>query len=67
MISARLDDALKDRATEALGRMGLSLFDAVRIFLTRVAAEQAIPIEDIAIGLTCSNLSPQSSTFSGGK
>jgi DNA-damage-inducible protein J len=45
MVHVRLDDALKDRATDALDRMGLTLSEAVRMFLTRVAADQAIPFD----------------------
>ncbi len=45
MVHVRLDDALKDQATHALERMGLTLSEAVRMFLTRVAADQAIPFD----------------------
>jgi DNA-damage-inducible protein J len=34
---------LKTRATQALDRVGLSMSDAVRILLTRVAAEGGLP------------------------
>ncbi len=43
MLHVRIDDRIKERATEALAEMGLSLSDGVRVFLTRVAAEQALP------------------------
>ena len=43
MLHVRIDDQVKERATEALSAMGLSVSDAVRVFLTRVAAEQALP------------------------
>lgn len=43
MIHVRLEDSLKKDATTALEAMGLSLSDAIRVFLTRVAAEQRIP------------------------
>ena len=43
MVHVRLDDLVKDRATKALDNMGLSLSEAVRMFLTRLAAGQAIP------------------------
>lgn len=43
MVQARIDAEVKDRASEVLGRMGLTVSDAVRILLTRVAAEGALP------------------------
>ena len=39
MIHVRVDDQLKAQASVALSGVGLTLSDAVRIFLTRVAAE----------------------------
>lgn len=43
MIHVRVDDELKARATNALAGVGLTLSDAVRILLTRVAAEGGMP------------------------
>ncbi len=43
MVHVRLDDQIKAQATEALAAMGLSVSDAVRVFLTRVAAEKQLP------------------------
>lgn len=43
MLHVRVDDQLKSRASDALARVGLSLSDAVRILLTRVAAEGGMP------------------------
>lgn len=43
MIHVRVDEQLKKNATQALEAMGLSVSDAVRVFLTRVAADQALP------------------------
>jgi DNA-damage-inducible protein J len=43
MIHIRLDDQLKTDATDALSAMGLSVSDAVRVFLTRVAVEKRLP------------------------
>jgi len=34
---------IKAQATEALAAMGLSMSDALRVFLTRVVAEQRLP------------------------
>ena len=45
MLHVRVDDKLKAQATEALASMGLSVSDAVRLFLRRVVADQALPIE----------------------
>lgn len=43
MIHVRVDDQLKAQATDALAGVGLTLADAVRILLTRVAAEGGLP------------------------
>jgi DNA-damage-inducible protein J len=45
MLHVRLDDDTKAQATEVLAFMGLSVSDAVRLFLHRVVAEQAFPLE----------------------
>ena len=45
MVHIRLDERLKDRAAKSLAAMGLSVSDAVRILLVRVAAEKALPFE----------------------
>ena len=45
MLHVRVDDETKAQATEALAAMGLSVSDAVRIFLKRVVADQAMPLE----------------------
>lgn len=45
MVHVRIDTKTKTLAAEALAAMGLSVSDAVRVFLTRVAAEKAIPFE----------------------
>ena len=43
MVHVRVDKKIKAQATETLSAMGLSMSDAVRVFLTRVVAEQRIP------------------------
>lgn len=43
MLHVRVDEALKAKAAEALAMVGLTLSDAVRILLTRVAAEGGLP------------------------
>lgn len=45
MLHVRVDDDTKKQATAALDAMGLSVSDAVRIFLKRVVADQAFPLE----------------------
>jgi len=45
MIHVRVDDDTKERATETLNALGLSVSDAVRLFLKRVVVEQAFPFE----------------------
>jgi hypothetical protein len=41
MLHVRLDERTKNDAAVALSAMGLSVCEAVRVFLHRVAAEQA--------------------------
>ena len=43
MLHVRVDNHLKAQAAEALAGVGLTLSDAVRILLTRVAAEGGLP------------------------
>jgi len=43
LIQTRIDADIKDRATAVLDTMGLTVSDAVRILLTRVANEGALP------------------------
>ena len=45
MVHVRVDKRVKARASKALATMGLSVSDAVRVLLTRVAAEKALPFE----------------------
>lgn len=45
MLHIRVDEETKARAAEALDAMGLSMSEAVRLFLHRVAREQAFPLE----------------------
>jgi len=44
-VSTRIDESLKSQAAAVLADMGLTVSDALRIFLTRVATEQALPFE----------------------
>jgi DNA-damage-inducible protein J len=45
MLHIRVDDETKAKATAALDAMGLSVSEAVRLFLRRVVADQAFPLE----------------------
>lgn len=45
MLHVRVDDQLKAEAADALSGVGLTLSDAVRILLTRVAAEGGLPAD----------------------
>ncbi|MDD4913335.1 MAG: type II toxin-antitoxin system RelB/DinJ family antitoxin [Sideroxydans sp.] len=45
MIHVRVDEEVKTQATETLAAMGLTVSDAVRVFLKRVAVEKALPFE----------------------
>jgi DNA-damage-inducible protein J len=48
MLHVRVDNELKVDAAEKLARVGLTVSDAVRILLTRIAKEDGIPIGLIA-------------------
>lgn len=48
MLHVRVDDTIKAEAARNLANYGLTVSDAVRILLTRVAKEGALPA-----GLTC--------------
>jgi DNA-damage-inducible protein J len=45
MLHIRVDQKLKEKATATLDEMGLSLSEAVRLLLTRIAVERALPFE----------------------
>ena len=42
-VRARIDETLKDEAASVLADMGLTVSDVVRIVLTRIAKEKALP------------------------
>ena len=44
-VRARIDQATKALATEALEAMGLSVSDAIRLLMLRVADEKRLPFE----------------------
>ena len=43
MVHVRVDEKIKIQAAETLSSMGLTVSDAVRVFLTRVVADKALP------------------------
>jgi DNA-damage-inducible protein J len=45
MVHIRVDEEVKERAAETLAEMGISVSDAVRMLLVRVAAEKALPFD----------------------
>ena len=45
MVHVRVDEKIKQDAAEALAEMGISVSDAVRLLLHRVAVERALPFE----------------------
>lgn len=45
MLHVRIDDEIKAQANAALGHMGMSMSEAIRIFLHRIAVDQAFPLE----------------------
>jgi DNA-damage-inducible protein J len=44
-VRARIDAATKERAADALEAMGLSISDAIRLLMLRVADERRLPFE----------------------
>lgn len=45
MVHVRVDERVKEQASETLASMGMSVSDAVRMMLIRVAAEKALPFD----------------------
>lgn len=45
MLHIRVDDEIKEQATATLAAMGLSMPEAVRLFLRRIVIDQAFPLE----------------------
>ena len=46
-VRARVDRAVKEEAAAVLAEMGLTVADAVRLLLTRVAREKALPFAPV--------------------
>ncbi|MGV1953273.1 type II toxin-antitoxin system RelB/DinJ family antitoxin [Agrobacterium vitis] len=47
LVRVRIDGEIKAEATVVLAAMGLTVSDAVRLLLTRVAQEKALPFEPL--------------------
>lgn len=47
LVQARIDRAVKEEAAAVLASMGLTVSDAVRLLLTRVAKEHALPFDPL--------------------
>ena len=47
VVRARIDENIKEEATVVLAAMGLTVSDAFRIMLTRVAHDKALPFEPL--------------------
>ena len=47
VVRARIDEHIKEEASAVLAAMGLTVSDAFRIMLTRVAREKALPFEPL--------------------
>jgi DNA-damage-inducible protein J len=45
VVRARIDQRTKEQATHVLEDMGLSVSDAIRMLMVRIAAEKALPFE----------------------
>jgi DNA-damage-inducible protein J len=52
VVRARIDEHIKEEATAVLAAMGLTVSDAFRIMLTRVAREKALPFEPLVPNAT---------------
>jgi DNA-damage-inducible protein J len=47
VVRARIDEHIKDEAVVVLAAMGLTLSDAFRLMLTRIAREKALPFDPL--------------------
>ncbi len=47
LVQARIDKAIKEEAATVLAAMGLTVSDAVRLLLVRVAHDHALPFEPL--------------------
>jgi DNA-damage-inducible protein J len=47
VVRARIDEQIKEEATVVLASMGMTVSQAMRLMLTRVAKEKALPFEPL--------------------
>jgi DNA-damage-inducible protein J len=47
LVQTRINGAIKEQASAVLATMGLTVSDAVRLMLTRVAHDKALPFEPL--------------------
>ncbi|MHB1099343.1 MAG: type II toxin-antitoxin system RelB/DinJ family antitoxin [Burkholderiales bacterium] len=47
LVQARIDGAIKEEAAAVLAAMGLTVSDAVRLMLTRVAKDHVLPFDPL--------------------
>ena len=47
VVRARIDEQIKEEASVVLEAMGLTVSDAFRIMMTRIAREKALPFEPL--------------------
>jgi DNA-damage-inducible protein J len=47
VVRARIDERVKEEASAVLAAMGLTVSDAFRIMLMRIASEKALPFEPL--------------------
>lgn len=52
LVQTRIDGAIKEEAAAVLAAMGLTVSDAVRLMLTRVAREHALPFDPLVPNAT---------------
>ncbi len=45
VVRARIDDKIKDEATAVLSSIGLTVSDAFRLMMVRIAAEKRLPFD----------------------
>lgn len=48
VVRARIDQRIKSEAAAVLGAMGLTVSDAFRLMMVRIAREKALPFEPLA-------------------
>ena len=71
-VQARIDGAVKEEATTVLAAMGLTISDAVRLLLFRVAHEKALPFAPLTPNAATAEAMKEARTgdlprFSGGQ